>query len=82
MPKLDADAAQCPFVALDVAAFSSSDHLHDPMHARLERAAAGEEGNERQRERADRGLVGERVRERIHNGLKDDSRVREAKSPA
>ncbi len=48
------------------------------MHAGLERAAAGEEDHEKQRERADRGLVGERVGEWVHDRLKDELRVQEA----
>jgi hypothetical protein len=48
------------------------------MHTGLERAAAGEEDHQKQGERADRGLVGERIRERVQDRLKDESRVQEA----
>jgi len=48
------------------------------MHAGLKRAAAGEVDHEQQRERTDRGLIGERVCECVHERLKVESRVKEA----
>jgi hypothetical protein len=45
----------------------SSHHGDDPLDAGRERTAAGEEQQEKQGDHSKRGLVGERVGERIHN---------------